>query len=166
VVFAVPDQKADRLARLFVDELLPLFGVPEADCGANLLAHVMQDMCCALLGIHKLNTTAYHPQCNGMVEQLNRTLKAMLRKHAARSVGPVFSRNVMGVQEHAPWINEREAFIPVVWVRLSFPYWGSSITSRANWVYKHFWLPGGVSTEFVICQRTSSIEHQDISESL
>ena len=36
-----------------------------------------------LLGIRKLNTTAYHPQCNGMVERFNRTLKAMLRKQAA-----------------------------------------------------------------------------------
>ena len=32
----------------------------------------------------KLNTTAYHPQCDGMVERFNRTLKGMLTKHAAR----------------------------------------------------------------------------------
>ena len=38
---------------------------------------------CRLLGIQKLNTTAYHPQCDGMVEQFNRTLKSMLRKNAA-----------------------------------------------------------------------------------
>ena len=37
-----------------------------------------------MLGIRKLNTTAYHPQCNGLVERYNRTLKAMLRKHVAR----------------------------------------------------------------------------------
>ena len=41
----------------------------------------MRDVC-RILGIKKLNTTAYHTQCNGMVERLNCTLKAMLRKHA------------------------------------------------------------------------------------
>ena len=39
---------------------------------------------CSLLGTHKLNTTAYHPQCDGLIERFTRTLKAMLRKHAAR----------------------------------------------------------------------------------
>ena len=42
----------------------------------------MKDIC-QLLGIKKLNTMAYHPQCDGMVERFNRTLKAMLRKQAA-----------------------------------------------------------------------------------
>ena len=36
------------------------------------------------LGIKKLNTTALHPQCNGMVERFNRTLKTMLREHVSR----------------------------------------------------------------------------------
>ena len=86
LVFPVPDQKAIRIARLIAEEVLPLFGVPDAllsDRGANLLAHVMTDMC-ELLGVKKLNTTSYHPQCDGMVERLNRTLKAMLRKHVAK----------------------------------------------------------------------------------
>lgn len=42
----------------------------------------MRDVC-QLLGIHKINTTSYHQQCDGMVERFNRTLKTMLRKHAA-----------------------------------------------------------------------------------
>ena len=37
---------------------------------------------CKLLGTKKVNTTAYHLQCDGMVERFNRTLKTMLRKHA------------------------------------------------------------------------------------
>ena len=37
-----------------------------------------------MFNITKLNTTAYHPQCDGMVEQFNRALKSMLRKHTAR----------------------------------------------------------------------------------
>ena len=69
--------------------MLPLFGIPDAlllDRGANLLAHVMHDVC-QILGIAKLNTTAYHPQCDGMVERMNRTLKTMLRKHVAKFGG-------------------------------------------------------------------------------
>ena len=84
--FSVPDQRSERLARLVAEEVVPMFGVPEcllSDRGANLLAHLMRDVC-ELLGIKKLNTTSYHPQCNGMVEHFNRTLKTMLRKHAGR----------------------------------------------------------------------------------
>ena len=54
-----------------------------SDRGANLLSHLMQDVC-SILGIEKLNTTAYHPECDGMVERFNRTLKTMLRKTAAQ----------------------------------------------------------------------------------
>ena len=85
LVFPTPDQKALRLTRLLAEEVVPMFGVPEAllsDRGPNLLSHLMGDVC-KLLGIKKLNTTAYHPQCDGMVERFNRTLKTMLRKHAA-----------------------------------------------------------------------------------
>ena len=77
LVFLVPDQKAERLARLLVNEVVPFCGVPEAllsDRGTNLLSHLMQDVC-RLLGVKKLNTTAYHLQCDGMVERFNRTLK-------------------------------------------------------------------------------------------
>ncbi len=86
MVFPVPDQKSIRIARLLTEEVVPTFGVPEAllsDRGTNLLSHLMQETC-KLLGLKKLNTTAYHPQCDGMVERFNRTLKAMLRKHSAR----------------------------------------------------------------------------------
>ena len=88
MVFPVPDQKAERLAKLLCEEIIPLFGVPEAlltDRGANLLSHLMLDVC-ASLGIEKLNTTAYHPECDGMVERFNCTLKSMLRKRVAQSV--------------------------------------------------------------------------------
>ena len=84
-VYPVSNQKAVRLARLLVDEIILMFGVPEAllsDRGTNLLSHLMLDVC-DLLGVKKLNTTVYHPQCDGMVERFNRTLKTMLRKHAA-----------------------------------------------------------------------------------
>ena len=85
LVFPVPDQKAVRLVKLLTEEVIPLFGVPEAllsDRGTNLMSTSMLDIC-KKLGIRKLNTTAYHPECDGMVERFNRTLKTALRKHAA-----------------------------------------------------------------------------------
>ena len=58
MVYPLPDQKTHRLAQILVNEVIPFFGVPEAllsDRGANLLSHLMKDLC-DLLGIKKLNT--------------------------------------------------------------------------------------------------------------
>ena len=98
MVYPMPDQKAERIVKLLVEEIVPFFGVPEAllsDRGTNLLSHLMKDVC-GLLGIKKLNTTAYHPECDGMVERFNRTLKTMLRKHAAK-FGSQWDRYLSGV---------------------------------------------------------------------
>ena len=85
MVYPVPDQKSSRLLSLLVEEVILIFGVPEAllsDHGANLLSHLMLDIC-KLLGVRKLNTTAYHLQCD-LAERFNWTLKMMLRKHASQ----------------------------------------------------------------------------------
>ena len=98
VVIPMPDQWKVRIARALVGEIVPMFGVPEAllsDRGTNLLSHLTKNLC-ELLGIKKLNTTAYHPQCNGMFERFNTTLKAMLCKHADR-FGPQWNRYLPGV---------------------------------------------------------------------
>ena len=97
-VFATKSQKATTLAKLLVEEVVPVIGVPEAllsDRGTNLLSHLMRDVC-ELLGVAKLSTTAYHPQCNGLVERFNRTLKMMLCKHVDK-FGPKWDRFLPGV---------------------------------------------------------------------
>lgn len=97
-VFATKDQKATTLAKLLVEGVVPIISVPKAllsDQGANLLAYLMKDVC-ELLGVDKLNTTAYHPQYNGLVERFNRTLKVMLHKHAAK-FGLQWDRFLSGV---------------------------------------------------------------------
>ena len=76
---------AVRLVKLLVEQVIPIVGVPESllsDHGTNLLSHLMGDVC-KLLGVKKLNTTSYHPACDGLVELFNRTLKTALCKHAA-----------------------------------------------------------------------------------
>ena len=57
-------------------------GVPEeilTDQGAQFVSGIMKEVS-RLLSIKQLRTTPYHPQCNGLVERFNGTLKAMLRK--------------------------------------------------------------------------------------
>ena len=36
---------------------------------------------CDLLGMKKLNTTAYHTQCDRLIENFNHTIRAMTAKH-------------------------------------------------------------------------------------
>ncbi len=96
--YPILDQKASRIAAILVEEIIPFFGAPEAllsGRGTNLLSHLMQDVF-KLLGIQKLNTTVYDLQCNRMVERFNRTLKALLCKHAAR-FGSQWDRYLSGV---------------------------------------------------------------------
>ena len=81
-VFPTKDQTALTIARLLVDQIVARHGVPSdllSDRGANFLSHLMQELC-HLMGIHKVNTTAYHPQTDGLVERFNRTLLDMLAK--------------------------------------------------------------------------------------
>ena len=56
-VFPMLDQKAIRIVRLLVEEVIPITGVPEcllSNRGTNLLLNSMTDVC-VLLGIKKLN---------------------------------------------------------------------------------------------------------------
>ena len=79
LVYPVKDQRAITIAKLLVQEVIPTFGVPVAllsDRGTNLLSHLVLDLC-RMMGTQKLNMTAYHPQCDGMVERFNRTLKTI-----------------------------------------------------------------------------------------
>lgn len=80
----VKSMEADVIA----DELVAIFsrmGLPDeilSDQGTNFTSKLMRNVC-ELLKIHKLQTSPYHPQCNGLVERFNGTLKAMLRKFCA-----------------------------------------------------------------------------------
>jgi len=80
-VFAIADQNTETVARALV-EVVSHHGVPEellSDSGANLLSDLLHEVY-VLLGIRKINTSAYHPQTDGLVERFNRTLTDMLAK--------------------------------------------------------------------------------------
>ena len=80
--FAVPDQKAETIARLLVEEIVCRHGIPEellSDRGTNFLSSLLQEVC-KLLEVKKINTSGYHPQTDGLVEKFNSTLVNMIAK--------------------------------------------------------------------------------------
>ena len=77
LAYAMPDQKSERIARILVQEVIPLFGVPEAllsDRGTNLLSHLMLDLC-SLLGTQCYRFTGAAAPCSGV--------QGMYKLHAA-----------------------------------------------------------------------------------
>ncbi len=80
--FAILDQKAETIAKLFVESIVCRHGIPEellSDRGPNFLSELIQEVC-KLLGVKKINTSGYHPQTDGLVEKFNSTLINMIAK--------------------------------------------------------------------------------------
>lgn len=76
----LPDQTAQRITTELV-KLFSRFGLPDvlhSDQGRNFESTLLRQTLDAF-GIVKSRTTAYHPQGDGMVERLNRSLLQMLR---------------------------------------------------------------------------------------
>jgi IS30 family transposase len=80
---AIPlaNQQAETIANVFFENWIMRYGAPmrvHTDQGANFESTLFSELC-AKLHIQKSRTMAYHPQSNGTVERLNRTLISMLR---------------------------------------------------------------------------------------
>ena len=83
--YAIPDQTAQTVADKLVTEWICRYGVPEvihSDQGRNFISDLFTKMC-DLLEIKKTTTSRYRPQSNGLCENMNRTLKTMLRSLTA-----------------------------------------------------------------------------------
>ena len=78
--FALPNQQATTVAKVLVQEVICRFGVPleiHSDQGRNFESALFKEIC-RLLGITKTRNTPLHPQSDGMVERINRTIEAQL----------------------------------------------------------------------------------------
>ena len=85
-VYPTSDQSAATIADLLVREIVSRHGVPSellSDRGQAFLSGLLKEVQ-QLLGYKKVNTSAYHPQTDGLVERFNRTLTAMLAKTVER----------------------------------------------------------------------------------
>ena len=80
-------------SRDVVEALIEMFsrtGIPDeilTDRGSNFNNELMNEFY-LLLGIKSIQTSAYHPQTDGMVEKFNGTLKAGIRKYITENKGP------------------------------------------------------------------------------
>ena len=80
-VFPVPDMSSTTCAKTFIRHWLPRFGIPDSivtDRGTQFVGGSWKDLMSSL-GVQTFATTAYHPQCNGLVERMHRDLKASVR---------------------------------------------------------------------------------------
>ena len=79
---AVPDAGANTLAKFIFEEIICRHGTPKiilSDQGRNFISETIRILCEKFLIKHKFSSP-YHPQTNGMVERLNRTLCESLAK--------------------------------------------------------------------------------------
>ena len=67
-------------AKILVNQYIPLWGCPRtilSDNGLQFCSKLLQAVY-QLLGVHKLATSSYHPNCNGGIERVNHTMAQML----------------------------------------------------------------------------------------
>ena len=81
-LYPLPEISAKTVANRLMLTFLR-FGIPDtllSDQGSNYQSELMVELC-ELLDIHKVRTSPYHPQCDGITERFNRTLQAMITSY-------------------------------------------------------------------------------------
>ena len=82
----VPSVEASVIAHLLVDEVVSRHGAPKVLLsvrGKNFLSKLIAKVC-KIFQIHKVNTSSYHPQTDGLVERFNSTLCQSLSMYVAK----------------------------------------------------------------------------------
>ncbi|GFT40028.1 hypothetical protein TNCV_12601 [Trichonephila clavipes] len=79
----LPDCKAETASKAFYEHWVCRFGVPGkivTDQGRQFESQLFRSLA-AICGAKVAHATSYHPQCNGKVERLHRTLKGAIKAH-------------------------------------------------------------------------------------
>ena len=85
MVIPIKNKKAVSMASMLYENWITKIGFPEriqSDKGKEFVAKICKKFY-AVCGIKKLQTSGWHPQANGQVERLNKTLAAILAKTCA-----------------------------------------------------------------------------------
>ena len=81
---ALPSIETERVAEALV-EMFSRVGIPDeilTNCRSQFTSEIMKEVA-RLLSLQQLTTSAFHAQCNGLVERSHATLKQMLQRMCA-----------------------------------------------------------------------------------
>lgn len=136
---AVQNITAETVARAVFESWISRFGCPTkltSDQGRQFESDLFRNLM-KYLGIHKLRTTPYHPQSNGLLERWHRALKVALMAR---------------LQDNKSWVDE----LPIVLLGLRAATRSDSGVSAAELTYgKTIRLPGDFYDETKICMSDS-----------
>lgn len=107
--YPLRDITAETCASTFVSGWVARFGCPQkitTDRGRQFESQLFRSIS-ALIGAELRTTTAYHPQCNGMVERLHRQLKAAIMCHNNSSWTEVLPLVLLGIR--SAWKDDLQA---------------------------------------------------------
>jgi hypothetical protein len=82
VTRAIGDPSAKAVADFLISEIYLKFGTPKtllSDRGVQFMSGLVQELL-KELGTKHTPTTAYHPQCNGLTERMNKTLIGIMNR--------------------------------------------------------------------------------------
>jgi len=82
VAKALPNALSETVVEFLLNDIVRCFGVPQeivSDQGKNFMSECVRRFNAAL-GIKHNRTTAYHPQSNGAVERVNKSIVSLIRK--------------------------------------------------------------------------------------
>ena len=81
--FPTKDAKANTVAKILIKEIICRHGAPKkllTDQGRQFVSNLLAKVC-EYFNTKKINTTSYHPQCNGLTERFNGTLCSMIASY-------------------------------------------------------------------------------------
>lgn len=82
-VIPIPDITAETVAKALITSWIARFGCPSeivTDRGMQFESALFRNLS-EMIGFQHKKTTAYHPQCNGLIERLHRQVKAAITCH-------------------------------------------------------------------------------------
>ncbi|MCP4493990.1 MAG: transposase family protein, partial [Gammaproteobacteria bacterium] len=77
------DITSSTIAKVLVESIICRYSAPRqilSDRGPNFMSQLMKDVY-HICNVRKVNTTPYHPQCDGLTENFNGTLTKTLAKY-------------------------------------------------------------------------------------